>query len=68
MSFSVLNVYVMPTIFIYEASQISLQPLESSIIIIETSSLLSVCNGLNINLKRVTTRKQMNKGIWKWQH
>jgi len=42
-------------IFIYEASQISLQNLEISIIIIETSILLSVFNGLNPNLKRVTT-------------
>jgi len=53
MSFGVLNVYVMLKIFIYEACQISLQPLERPIIVIETSSLLSVCSGLNFNLKRV---------------
>jgi hypothetical protein len=65
MSFSVLSVYVMLKIFVYEASQISLQPLECPIIIIETSSLLSVFSGLNLNLKRVITQKQTNKGIWK---
>jgi hypothetical protein len=55
MSFSVLNVYIMLKIYVYEASQISLQPLERPIIIIETSSLLSVFSGLNLNLKIVIT-------------
>jgi len=51
----------MLNIFIYEASQISLQPSESPIIIIETYSLLSVCSGLNLNLKRVITLKKRTK-------
>jgi len=55
-------------IFIYEASQIPLQSLERPIIIIETFSLLSVCSGLNLNLKRVIPWKQTNKCIRKRQH
>jgi hypothetical protein len=55
MSFSASNVDIMPNIFIYEASQIFLKLSERAIIILKTSRLPSVCIGLNLNLKRVTT-------------